>query len=61
MKRIVVDGLPQDPLAAAGAFHQHWLEQVEQVLEGGVQLHRKSQAQCQSAHERGRKIKESAP
>lgn len=35
MKRIAVDGLPQDPLAATGAFHQHWLEQVEQVLEGG--------------------------
>lgn len=35
MKRIAVDGLPQDPLAAAGAFHQHWLEQVEQALDGG--------------------------
>ncbi len=32
MKRISVDGLPDDPLAAAGVFHQHWLAHVEQVL-----------------------------
>lgn len=35
MKRIAVDGLPGDPLAAAGVFHQHWLAHVETVLEGG--------------------------
>lgn len=35
MKRIVVDGLPDDPLAAAGVFHQHWLAYVEDVLGSG--------------------------
>ena len=35
MKRIVVDGLPDDPLAAAGIFHQHWLAHVEGILERG--------------------------
>lgn len=35
MKRIVVDGLPGDPLAAAGVFHQHWLAHVEQTLRTG--------------------------
>lgn len=35
MKRIAVDGLPGDPLAAAGVFHQHWLAHVEGVLGRG--------------------------
>ena len=35
MKRIVVDELPPDPLAAAGAFHQHWLGRVEHQLDSG--------------------------
>lgn len=35
MKRIAVDGLPDDPLAAAGVFHQHWLPHVEDVLGKG--------------------------
>ena len=35
MKRIAVDGLPDDPLGAAGVFHQHWLAHVEDVLGRG--------------------------
>ncbi|QPC99599.1 Rossmann fold domain-containing protein [Qipengyuania soli] len=35
MKRIAVDGLPDDPLAAAGVFHQHWLAHVEDFLGKG--------------------------
>ena len=35
MKRIAVEGLPDDPLAAAGVFHQHWLAHVEGVLGRG--------------------------
>ena len=35
MKRIAVEGLPDDPLAAAGVFHQHWLAHVEDVLGRG--------------------------
>ena len=35
MKRIAVDGLPDDPLAAAGVFQQHWLGYVEDVLSQG--------------------------
>jgi hypothetical protein len=35
MKRITVDGLPDEPLAAAGVFHQHWLAHVEQILRTG--------------------------
>ena len=35
MKRIEVDGLPQDPLAAAGLFHQNWLDPIERALQGG--------------------------
>jgi hypothetical protein len=35
MKRISVDGLPDDPLAAAGVFHQHWLAHVEGRLTAG--------------------------
>ena len=35
MKRIVVDGLPDEPLAAAGIFHQHWLAHVEDILSKG--------------------------
>ena len=35
MKRITVDELPTDPLAAAGVFHQHWLGRVEHQLDAG--------------------------
>lgn len=35
MKRVAVDDLPLDPLAAAGVFHQHWLPHVEAVLAAG--------------------------
>ena len=35
MKRIAVEGLPGDPLGAAGVFHQHWLSHVEDVLARG--------------------------
>ncbi len=35
MKRIAVDGLPDDPLAAVGEFHQHWMGHVEEALDGG--------------------------
>ncbi|OBX18514.1 hypothetical protein A9995_11120 [Erythrobacter sp. QSSC1-22B] len=35
MKRIAVDDLPPEPLAAAGLFHQHWLPHVEGALESG--------------------------
>ena len=35
MKCIVVDGLPDDPLAASGVFHQHWLAHVEATLGQG--------------------------
>lgn len=41
MKRIAVDALPDDPLAAAGAFHRDWLGRVEDALIAGddVMLH----------------------
>lgn len=35
MKRVSVDELPPEPLAAAGVFHQHWLPHVETLLAGG--------------------------
>ena len=35
MKRIEVDGLPEEPLAAAGLFHQNWLDPIERALSGG--------------------------
>ena len=35
MKRIEVDGLPEEPLAAAGLFHQNWLDPIERALAGG--------------------------
>lgn len=35
MKRVAVDDLPAEPLAAAGVFHQHWLPHVEALLAGG--------------------------
>ena len=35
MKRIEVEGLPQDPLAAAGLFHQNWLDPIERALGEG--------------------------
>ena len=38
MKRVAVDGLPAEPLAAAGLFHQHWLPHVETILGSGVNV-----------------------
>lgn len=38
MKRVVVDDLPAEPLAAAGVFHQHWLPHVEAMLERGADV-----------------------
>ena len=35
MKRIEVDGLPEEPLAAADLFHQNWLDPIERALSGG--------------------------
>lgn len=35
MKRIDVEGLPDDPLAAAGLFNQNWLDPVERALDAG--------------------------
>lgn len=35
MKRVTVDDLPAEPLAAAGVFHQHWLPHVEALLAAG--------------------------
>ncbi|QZD93233.1 hypothetical protein K3162_04180 [Qipengyuania xiapuensis] len=35
MKRIEVDGLPPEPLAAAGLFHQNWLDPIERALGEG--------------------------
>jgi len=35
MKRVVVDDLPDAPLAASGVFHQHWLPHIETLLTGG--------------------------
>ena len=38
MKRIEVEGLPQEPLAAAGLFHQNWLDPIERALEAGLDV-----------------------
>ena len=38
MKRIEVEGLPEEPLAAAGLFHQNWLDPIERALAGGVDV-----------------------
>ena len=35
MKRIEVEGLPDDPLAAAGLFHQNWTGPIERALDAG--------------------------
>ena len=35
MKRITVDDLPSDPLAAAGMFQEHWLSRIEHILKSG--------------------------
>lgn len=35
MRRVAVDDLPAEPLAAAGVFHQHWLPHVEALLQAG--------------------------
>ena len=35
MKRLEGDGLPEEPLAAAGLFHQNWLDPIERALAGG--------------------------
>ena len=38
MKRIEVEGLPEEPLAAAGLFHQNWLDPIERALESGLDV-----------------------
>ncbi len=38
MKRIEVEGLPEDPLGAAGLFHQNWLDPIERALEAGLDV-----------------------
>lgn len=38
MRRVTVDDLPAEPLAAAGVFHQHWLPHVEALLAGGTDV-----------------------
>ncbi len=38
MKRIAVDDLPDDALAAAGLFHQHWLSHIEQQLDDDLDV-----------------------
>lgn len=35
MKSVAVEGLPPEPLAAAGVFHQHWLPHIEAQLVAG--------------------------
>lgn len=35
MKRIAVEALPEEPLAAAGLFHQNWLDPIERALAAG--------------------------
>ena len=35
MKRITVDELPSDPLAAGSMFQEHWLSRIEHILESG--------------------------
>lgn len=35
MKRISVEALPVEPLAAAGLFHQNWLDPIERALTAG--------------------------
>lgn len=35
MKRIVIDDLPAEPLAAASVFYQHWLPHAERVISEG--------------------------
>ena len=38
MRRVTVDDLPTEPLAAAGLFHQHWLQHVEVLLRTGADV-----------------------
>lgn len=38
MKRIEVEGLPEDPLGAAGLFHQNWLDPIERALDAGLDV-----------------------
>ena len=38
MKRIEVEGLPEEPLAAAGLFHQNWLDPIERALDEGIDV-----------------------
>ncbi len=38
MQRITVEGLPDDPLAAAGMFHRDWAEPIESALSRGKGL-----------------------
>lgn len=38
LRRIAVGDLPEPPLAAAAAFHHHWLPQAEQALAEGADV-----------------------
>ncbi len=38
MKRVTIDDLPDQPLAAAGVFHQHWLPHIETLLKSGADV-----------------------
>ena len=38
MKRIEVEGLPAEPLDAAGLFHQNWLDPIEKALGAGLDV-----------------------
>ncbi|MFA6218535.1 MAG: Rossmann fold domain-containing protein [Erythrobacter sp.] len=38
MRRIEVEALPDEPLAAAETFHRHWLAPVEDVLRKGEDM-----------------------
>ena len=35
MEQIAIEGLPDDPLLAAGSFHNEWLAQIEHSLGQG--------------------------
>lgn len=35
MEQIAIEGLPDDPLHAAGSFHNEWLAQIERSLSLG--------------------------
>ena len=35
MEQVAIEGLPDDPLHAAGSFHKEWLAQIERLLGQG--------------------------